>query len=364
MESFSGATVESQTFGIQLLHLTSDTNNSTLWSELRQPTRKPVIYDRIRLRQFRLFLELARTENISRAASTLGVPQPLATRNIHDLETAVGAKLFDRNRKGMRLNEYGRVFLKYVVTLFDALESASEEIQHLKDASQGHVSVGVRMSELHRLIPTSIACLNKSHPAIVVTVVQGTLEEMHSKLRLGTLNLVVGFKGPANQMHGLVHQTLFVEKYVLVAKAGHPLAGKKRIRLNDLVEYPWVVPKVDSDLRPQFDALFKQEGVAPPTKYVVGLIALFARDFAMHNHACEIGKGAGQAIHFVDHNDVDPLVLDILQQLFERGAVHAAARIAAIAVVLGNKLPALMLLALDVGFAGFPLGIQRIEILV
>ena len=67
----------------------------------------------------------------------------------------------------------------------------------------------------------------------------------------------------------LVHETLFIEKYVLVGRAEHPLQHH-RGDLADLVRFPWVVPREDSDLRPQFEDMFNESNVPRPTRIIVG----------------------------------------------------------------------------------------------
>jgi DNA-binding transcriptional LysR family regulator len=241
--------------------------------------------DQIRLRQLRLFVELARTGSVTRVAKQHGIAQPLVTRLIQNLEKSIGIALFERDRRGMRLNEYGELFLHRVLAAFAELEGGVDEIRQLNAATEGRVSVGASISELHRLIPSSIAHLNASHPGIVVTVVQGLAEDMLTKLAHGTIDMAVGLKVPPHLMRDLVYETLFLEKYVLVARAGHPLASRGDVSLGDLIRFPWVVPREDSDLRPQFEALFKESNVSMPARFVVGLIALFARDFVMQSDA-------------------------------------------------------------------------------
>jgi LysR family transcriptional regulator, pca operon transcriptional activator len=241
--------------------------------------------DRIRLRQLRLFVELARTGSVRRVGKQLGIKQPLVTRLIQDLEKSVGSALFERDRRGVTLNEYGQLFLRHALVAISELQSGIDHIRQVKAATLGHVSIGVSVSELHRLVPSSIARLNTGHPGVLVTVVQGTAEDMLAKLRSGTIDVLAGLKAPAPSMQGLAFEALFVERYVLVARAGHPLAAQRQVTLSNLIEYPWVVPRTDSDLRPQFEALFRESNVRMPAKTVIGLIALFARDFVMQSDA-------------------------------------------------------------------------------
>src|SRR6202162_4080843 len=75
----------------------------------------------------------------------------------------------------------------------------------------------------------------------------------------------------------------------------------------------------------------------------------------------EVGKRAGEAVDLVDHHDGDLAGPDIGQELLQGSAVEGGTREPAIVVAIRNQAPALMRLALDIGLAGFPLGIERVE---
>ena len=76
---------------------------------------------------------------------------------------------------------------------------------------------------------------------------------------------------------------------------------------------------------------------------------------------CEIRQRPGQPINLVDHHDVDPAGPEIGQQALQGGSIEGGTRKAAVIIVVRDQTPALMGLALDVGLAGLPLGIERVE---
>ena len=78
----------------------------------------------------------------------------------------------------------------------------------------------------------------------------------------------------------------------------------------------------------------------------------------------EVTERACQSIHLVDDHGVDPVALDIRENPFQGGSLKGAAGEAAVIVHLGQRGPALVLLTEDKGFAGFPLGIERVEVLL
>lgn len=234
---------------------------------------------RIRIRQLELFIEVARSGSISRIAQRLSIAQPSLTRMIHDLEDAVGTPLFERSRNGVQLNQYGRSFLDYAVAAVSEINNGVSQLAGIKTFTHGHVRIGVSMPEMNRLIPVAVAKMNKTNPGVIVTLAHGTQDELVSKLRHGQLDLVVGRWPSANPMADLIYETLFIERYVLVARDKHPLAKKKKVGISDLLSFFWVVPTQGSEARQQFDEFFREASIEQPKHYVEGMFSLFAREF-------------------------------------------------------------------------------------
>ena len=82
------------------------------------------------------------------------------------------------------------------------------------------------------------------------------------------------------------------------------------------------------------------------------------------DHAREVGERSRQAIDLVDHHDVELAGLDVGEQPLQGRAVHVAARVGGIVVVIGERDPALGALAHDVGMTGIALGVDGVVLLV
>src|SRR3984957_21155938 len=78
----------------------------------------------------------------------------------------------------------------------------------------------------------------------------------------------------------------------------------------------------------------------------------------------KVGERAREPIDLVDNDDVDLASANVIEELLERWPVHRAAGVAAVIVAIANELPAFMSLALDVGFRGLPLIVERVELLL
>ncbi|KOG85386.1 LysR family transcriptional regulator, partial [Streptomyces varsoviensis] len=80
------------------------------------------------LLSLRCFQVVARHEHISRAAAELRVAQPSVSRTIARLEAGLGVRLFDRNGRQVRLNQYGAAFLRRVDRALGELDDARREL--------------------------------------------------------------------------------------------------------------------------------------------------------------------------------------------------------------------------------------------
>jgi hypothetical protein len=78
----------------------------------------------------------------------------------------------------------------------------------------------------------------------------------------------------------------------------------------------------------------------------------------------KVGERAGQPVDLVDDDDVDPATANVIKELLEGWPVHRAAGVAAVVVVGPDQLPAFVGLALDIGFRGLPLIVERVELLL
>jgi hypothetical protein len=78
----------------------------------------------------------------------------------------------------------------------------------------------------------------------------------------------------------------------------------------------------------------------------------------------EVGERTGQPVYLIDDDHIDPAGSYFLEKPGKRGAVHRSSRIAAVVIAVSEQGPALVELALDVGFASFSLGIEAVEVLI
>lgn len=190
-------------------------------------------------RHIRYFLVLAEELHFGRAARRLSMSQPPLSLNIQQLEASVGAQLFIRNSKEVRLTSAGQAFVPAARAL---LEQATEAARHARDVGRGmagHLKVGFVGAMLYRGLPQMLRLFQAQHPALRLV-----LRELNSQDQLIGLahdQLDVGFVHSTRLPSEMSHFLFASEAFVCCLPAAHPLAGKPSIALDLLKDEPFVL---------------------------------------------------------------------------------------------------------------------------
>jgi len=215
----------------------------------------PALLRRLKVRQLLLLRALAENGNLRRSAAALGLTQPAATRMVQDLEQALGLKLFERSPRGMAPTQYGEAMIRHAGAVLADLDSAREELAALAEGSQGRIAVGTLMSTSTLLLPRAIARAKAGAPRLQLVLQEGTHEQLLAALLKGDLDLMLGRVLPGSGLDAVNVEVLYREEFRVVCGAGHPLA-RRRAKLVELVDGPWILPAPHVPLRQRLDALF------------------------------------------------------------------------------------------------------------
>jgi DNA-binding transcriptional LysR family regulator len=215
------------------------------------------------LPQIEAFLEVARRQNLSRAAEALFVSQPTLTARLQSLEAALGEQLFIRTRRGMRLTEAGDAFLPYAEHAVAALADGRERLAELRRGVAGRLVLGAPPTVSTYTLPALLARFSAAHPGVRLAVKTGTSEEildmvLHDQVQLGIIRAL------ANQE--IETLPLFTDTLVLIAGPGHRLARSspgRQARMADLAGEVLVLFGRSSSYLEFTTATFRQAGVLP-----------------------------------------------------------------------------------------------------
>lgn len=177
------------------------------------------------------FITVAQTEHMSRAAEQLNITQPSLSTSIRRLEAELGFPLFDRTGRGIRLNEYGTIYLKAVVQANELLDGAINEIQELRQN---------QMSFIH------LACSNSSTNSRLIDYllskgahlnISNIPPDWEKSLLNNECDLVITM---GNMKAGGIEQQVIHRHKILVAVSpSHPLAKEKNVTLREVLQHPF-----------------------------------------------------------------------------------------------------------------------------
>ena len=189
------------------------------------------------LRFLRYVDEVARAGSIRKAAEHLHVTASAVNRRVMDLEEELGAPLFERRARGVRLTAAGELFVRYIREQSGDVERMKSQIEDLKGLRRGTVRIACSQALALDFLPREIATYRAKFPLVQFDVKVFDHERAMATLAAYEVDLVLVFRPPflAN------FQPLMSLRQRLVAlmPADHPLASRnKKIRLSDCVGYP------------------------------------------------------------------------------------------------------------------------------
>lgn len=187
----------------------------------------------VELRQLRYFVAVAEREHISEAAEFLHVAQSAVSRQIANLESELGAELFERVGRNVKLTPIGKVFLEHSLIALEAIDFSKKQIDEYLDPEKGTIKIGFPTSLASFLLPTVISAFKKEHPNVSFHLRQGSYRYLINAVKTRELNLA--FLGPVPNKDELIDtKILFTEKISALLPISHPLAERKSIQLSDL----------------------------------------------------------------------------------------------------------------------------------
>lgn len=202
---------------------------------------------RLSLRQIEVFAATARAGSTRAAADHVARSQSAASAALAELETTLGAQLFDRIGRRLLLNENGRALLPKAVALLDQAAEL-ERLFALEHDTPMRVAASLTIGEY--LLPELVARWRAEHPSSAVQLMIGNTSEVIEAV-LG-FDVDVGFiEGP--QTHArLVQRPWRVDELVIVAAPDHPLAGAA-VTLRQLRAATWALREPGSGTREAAD---------------------------------------------------------------------------------------------------------------
>ena len=242
---------------------------------------------RFRLRDLYVLSMVVERGSMAKAATLLRMSQPSISEAISKLEDTLRVRLLDRGPRGIEPTIYARALLKRGTVVFDELREAIKEVDFLTNPAMGEVRVGCPET-LAGVVSTMINRVSRRHPQIAVHVVPTEPAMMQlGGLRDRSVDLLLGRLIKPLVDNDIEAERLFDERYVVVAGSKNRWAGRRGVKLSDLVNEPWVLLPQSHFVMPPFIEAFRAKGVEAPRGSVT-TVSLHVR-----NHLLSTGRFIG-----------------------------------------------------------------------
>ena len=210
------------------------------------------------LQQLRYAVAIAEEQSFTRAAERCFVVQSALSRQIKSLESELGVRLFARTSRKVEATPAGEAFVEQARLCLRAAERAKVAAAAAHGDIRGALTIGVIPTVTAVDVAAVLGAFRRGYPEVGVHVRTGGSDEFLRRIAAGELD--VGFLGLAEGVtpRGVQTRELSQERLVAVLSEGHRLAGRRRLRLKDLADEPFVDFPEGSSGREQSDLAFER----------------------------------------------------------------------------------------------------------
>ncbi|MBT0670107.1 LysR family transcriptional regulator [Novosphingobium profundi] len=186
----------------------------------------------IDIRQLRYFVAVVRHGSFRSAAQAIHISQPPLTRQIQQLEHAIGTELLIRRNRGVEPTTAGAAFFRDAENILETLERAAHRAKLTGEGQMGRLDVGIFGSAVLDTVPRIIKAFREIYPKVEIILHDMDRETQLEALRDG--RIAVGLNRFFEREPGLEWETLHSEEMMLAVPSAHPLAAKSAICFPDL----------------------------------------------------------------------------------------------------------------------------------
>lgn len=210
------------------------------------------------LKQLRHLVAIVETESFSRASQAVAISQPALTRSIKLLEERLGVTLFERTTRRVNATSAGLRLYKRAKIILSETENALADLRE-DDHHSRRLRVGMAPMFATTIVPHAIQAFRELAPNVEIVIESGLFETLAARLAQADLDLVVSNFPYGGIPEDLASEPVFDIEVAYLASANHPLANQAKIKIADLLDYPWAVVD-ESHANDLYGDIFTSEG--------------------------------------------------------------------------------------------------------
>ncbi len=202
---------------------------------------------RLKLRDLDTLMAVVQAGGMRKAADALHMSQGAVSKAIAELEDVLGVRLLERSARGVEPTTHGVALLRRGRVIFDELRQGANELNFLSEPGVGELGIGVGESLAASVVPAVIDRVHRQYPRVAFKVESGdppVLLQHFLRQRLCELVMLRPWEPVTDpDIHS---EPLFHERIAVVAGVHSPWARRRKLRLAELVDEPWILSHVEA----------------------------------------------------------------------------------------------------------------------
>jgi LysR family hydrogen peroxide-inducible transcriptional activator len=226
-------------------------------------------------RQLEYVVALAECQHFGRAAASLGVSQPALSRQIQEVEDALGVALFERSRSGIIATFAGELVVERARRLLLEHQDMVDEVCACGGTIRGMLRIGAIPTVAPYFLPGLISRIRERFPELTIHVAELRTDELTHAIQRGELD--VGLLAVPLEVAGLLFEPFVDEPFALVCESTHPLAQTDELRADALRELQLLLMEEGHCFRDQALEVCSRSGAVQRTDIEAASISTLVR---------------------------------------------------------------------------------------
>jgi len=224
----------------------------------------PTLMMRLKLKDLQIFATAVEMGGIGKAAERLNYSQPAVSKAIANLERALGKRLLDRDRSGIRLTRYGEAVLKFGIAVVDDLRTGIEHLDFIADPTAGQVRIGCTEPTSVGIVSAVVDHIVRRHPKITIHVLPGERPELYKALSERRIEVALLQISNRETESEFSVEWLYDEPIAIICGFRHAYAKRRRISIADLADGLWAMQPSNSYIRKVITDFYRSNGLGLP----------------------------------------------------------------------------------------------------
>ena len=198
-------------------------------------------------RRLQVFHTVARLLSFTKAAETLHMTQPAVTFQVRQLEEHFNTRLFDRTHNRINLTEAGKQVFNYADKIFDLYAEMSNAVREVTGEVSGALVIGASTTIAEYMLPALLGDFKHKYPDVTVHLKVSNTDGIVSMVENNDIDLGV-VEAPVSNKN-LVVEVCRNDELVAIVPPQHELAGEQMLKLDQVVQYPFICREEGSGTR-------------------------------------------------------------------------------------------------------------------